>query len=97
MTQLFNDAVPAQGENMEQARRFTNALEADGGTEMLPASKAALVDNRAREQGPETLRQVIFLTGGNLSNEAEMMPEISRNRGRSRVLWSASALRPIPI
>ncbi len=83
MTQLFDEAVPATGEQLATARRYTAGLDAEGGTEMLPALKAALVDSRQKDDG--SLRQIVFLTDGSLSNEAEMMAEIARNRGRSRV------------
>ncbi|WP_252260100.1 marine proteobacterial sortase target protein [Erythrobacter aurantius] len=97
MTELFEYPVPANRRNLEQAKSFTHALEAEGGTEMLPALRAALdpcgdakpvtAADCAAEQAAEAdrVRQVIFLTDGSLSNEAEMMAEISQNRGRSRV------------
>ena len=82
MTQLFEHATPATDEQVKLARTFTEGLEASGGTEMLPALKAALVDD-----APEavTVRQVVFLTDGALSNEKEMMEEILAHAGRSRV------------
>lgn len=82
MTQLFEHATPASAEQVELARKFTEGLEAAGGTEMLPALKAALVDDRPDDP---RVRQVIFLTDGDLSNEREMMAEIAANSGRSRV------------
>ena len=81
MTVLFDSAVAVNTRNLDEARRFTNSLDANGGTEMLPALEAALRDT----SGDERVRQVIFLTDGSLSNEAEMMEEIQRNRGKSRV------------
>jgi Ca-activated chloride channel family protein len=83
MTQLFDHAVPASPDQIALARRFTTGLEASGGTEMLPALKAALIEERAA--GRKAIRQVVFLTDGDLSNEAEMMAEIAANGGRSRV------------
>lgn len=82
MTQLFEHATPASAEQVELARKFTEGLEAAGGTEMLPALKAALVDDRPDDP---RVRQVIFLTDGDLSNEREMMAEIAANSSRSRV------------
>jgi Ca-activated chloride channel family protein len=49
---------------------------------MLPALKAALVDDTP---SAATVRQVVFLTDGDLSNEKEMMAEILASAGRSRV------------
>lgn len=82
MTQLFDRATDATPEQIALARTFTQALEASGGTEMLPALKAALVDD---DPAASTVRQVVFLTDGNLSNEKEMMAEIMAHGGRSRV------------
>lgn len=82
MTRLFDHATLATADQVDLARRFTEGLEASGGTEMLPALKAALIDDRPGAKG---LRQIIFLTDGDLSNEKEMMAEIAANGGRSRV------------
>jgi len=97
MTELFSDAVPATRSYVERARDFTKGLEAEGGTEMLPALRAALdwckadsdVEAAACEAAAmvegDIVRQVVFMTDGGLSNEAAMMEEINRNRGHSRV------------
>lgn len=82
MTQLFEHAIPASPEQVALARTFAEGLEAAGGTEMLPALKAALVDDNPTAA---TVRQVVFLTDGDLSNEKEMMAEILACGGRSRV------------
>ncbi|MHA7819289.1 MAG: marine proteobacterial sortase target protein [Erythrobacter sp.] len=81
MNELFDGAVAANRANLQTAKSFTHRLEAEGGTEMLPALRAALRDGDTEGR----VRQVIFLTDGSLSNEADMMREISQNRGRSRV------------
>jgi len=82
LTQLFEHSTQATAEQVALAKTFTEGLDAAGGTEMLPALKAALVDDRPADK---TVRQVIFLTDGDLSNEREMMAEIAANGGRSRV------------
>lgn len=82
MTQLFDQSTPASPEQIALARKFTEGLEAAGGTEMLPALKSALVDAHPADKA---VRQVIFLTDGDLSNEKDMMAEIAANGGRSRV------------
>lgn len=83
MDVLFPAAVPAHGENLDMARKFVKALEARGGTEMLPALKAALRDRNVRDGS--RVRQVVFLTDGAISNERELFSEITSNLGRSRV------------
>nr|WP_231708252.1 marine proteobacterial sortase target protein [Sphingomonas populi] len=82
MTQLFEQPTPASVEQVEIARKFTAGLEAAGGTEMLPALKAALVDGHPANKG---VRQIVFLTDGDLSDEKDMMAEIAAHGGRSRV------------
>jgi Ca-activated chloride channel family protein len=82
MTPLFDRPTLANAEQIALARKFTEGLAASGGTEMLPALKAALADERPDDK---SVRQVIFLTDGDLSNEREMMAEIAANGGRSRV------------
>ncbi|MEZ5695608.1 MAG: marine proteobacterial sortase target protein [Sphingomonadaceae bacterium] len=83
MTVLFEEAVPATPDQVDFARRYTQGLDAAGGTEMLPALNAALSDRRPADAS--AIRQVIFLTDGNLSNEREMMEVINSSLGRSRV------------
>ena len=85
MTRLFERATPASTDQIALARRFTEGLEAEGGTEMLPALKSALDDPLIAQAEGKQVRQIIFLTDGNLSNEREMMEEIARKGGRSRV------------
>ncbi|MEQ8380378.1 marine proteobacterial sortase target protein [Parvibaculum sp.] len=83
LTVLFPDAVPAHGENLAVAKKFVKSLEANGGTEMLPALRASLVDRNARDD--TRVRQVVFLTDGAISNERELFHEITNNLGRSRL------------
>ncbi|KKW92046.1 marine proteobacterial sortase target protein [Sphingobium chungbukense] len=83
MTRLFHESVAASPDQIALGRRFTQGLEADGGTEMLPALTAALEDNTPDDS--HYVRQVLFLTDGNISNEKEMMATIAAKGGRSRI------------
>lgn len=83
MTRLFDDSVAATPEQIALARRFTEGLQANGGTEMLPALQSALIDSHPEDRN--SVRQVIFLTDGDISNEREMMAAIAARAGRSRV------------
>ncbi len=83
MEELFPNSVRGDKENLDIAKRFVRNLDAEGGTEMLPALKAALVD--ATPNDTSTLRQVVFLTDGAIGNETRLFEEIKRNRGRSRI------------
>jgi Ca-activated chloride channel family protein len=84
MTQLFEHSVPASADQVAIATRFAQGLQANGGTEMLPALKAALADAAASGDSG-TVRQIIFLTDGEISNEAEMLATLGKDGGRSHV------------
>jgi Ca-activated chloride channel family protein len=86
MTRLFDHSVAATPDQVDLARRFAGSLEAQGGTEMLPALKAALADAATGGgDDPSILRQIVFLTDGAISNEREMMAAIGADGGRSHV------------
>ena len=80
---LFPSALEANTGNLDIAKRFVSSLEADGGTEMLPALEAALEDQTPHEKS--TLRQIVFLTDGAIGNEKQMFDTIVKKRGRSRI------------
>ena len=82
MEALFRSPVEATPEATERARRWVAGLDANGGTEMLPALRAALAD---AEPGDTRLRQVIFITDGAIGNEEQLFAEIEAGRGRSRI------------
>jgi Ca-activated chloride channel family protein len=83
MDTLFADTVPADAEHLGRARGFVNALEARGGTVMVPPMRAALTDLRGSDSG--FVRQVVFLTDGAIGNEQQLFDTIASMRGRSRV------------
>ncbi len=83
MEMLFTDTVLANAEHLARAKAFVSALEARGGTEMVPAMRAALSD--ARPQESNLLRQVVFLTDGAIGNEQQLFDTLADQRGRSRV------------
>ena len=83
MDVLFADPVAAGPDNIARAKSFVAALQARGGTEMVPPMKAALADRSGDDQ--RYLRQVVFLTDGEIGNEQELFETIAAMRGRSRV------------
>jgi Ca-activated chloride channel family protein len=83
MDVLFPDSVPADQEHLGRAISFVGALQARGGTEMVPAMRAALTD-RATDDA-DHVRQVVFLTDGAIGNEQQLFETITAMRGRSRV------------
>ncbi|MBO6797613.1 marine proteobacterial sortase target protein [Maricaulis sp.] len=83
MEQVFPQAVPANWENVGTALEFARGLDAEGGTEMLPALVAALRDGNADDTS--RVRQIVFLTDGAIGNEAQLFEAIHRGMGRSRL------------
>ncbi|MDR2216371.1 MAG: marine proteobacterial sortase target protein [Nevskiaceae bacterium] len=83
MSQLFAQPVAVDAQSIATAQRFVNGLQAYGGTEMIPALRAALRDPDANQSG--IVRQIVFLTDGAISNEQQMFELIGNARGRSRI------------
>jgi Ca-activated chloride channel homolog len=83
MDVLFPSPVPADAAHIRNAKSFVGALQAEGGTEMVPAMRAALTD--AQDADTSYLRQVVFLTDGAIGNEQQLFDTITAMRGRSRV------------
>jgi len=83
MDVLFPASVPADPRHLGEATSFVSALQARGGTEMVPAMRAALTDPAASEA--DHIRQVVFLTDGAIGNEQQLFDTIAAMRGRSRV------------
>lgn len=82
MRRLFPRSVPAGEEAVDHARAFVSGLNADGGTEMLPALRAALAGS-----GSDTaeVRQLVFITDGAVGNEQELFAHIQAHLGESRL------------
>ncbi|MBR0707818.1 marine proteobacterial sortase target protein [Bradyrhizobium liaoningense] len=82
MDVLFPASVPADAAHVGEATSFVGALQARGGTEMVPAMRAALTD---KVSDSNMVRQVVFLTDGAIGNEQQLFETITAMRGRSRV------------
>ncbi|MGY4628190.1 marine proteobacterial sortase target protein [Bradyrhizobium sp. USDA 4486] len=82
MDVLFSTSVPADPAHLGEALAFVNGLQARGGTEMVPAMRAALADKLG---DTNMVRQVVFLTDGAIGNEQQLFETIAAMRGRSRV------------
>jgi Ca-activated chloride channel family protein len=78
---LFPAPVPAQPGNVARARSYVRSLTADGGTEMLPALRAALAGSAPAGY----LRQVVLATDAAVSNEDELLRLIEAERGEARL------------
>ncbi len=80
-TALFREARPATRENRAEARGWVKGLQAQGGTEMALALNLALSGSESGER----VRQVVFLTDGQVGNEDELFRLIRAKLGDSRL------------
>jgi Ca-activated chloride channel family protein len=83
MDVLFDSSIAADAGHLAHAKSFVSALQAAGGTEMVPAMRAALTDTAGDDTN--RVRQVVFLTDGAIGNEQQLFDTITAMRGRSRV------------
>jgi Ca-activated chloride channel family protein len=79
--QLFNSAQPVTSASIAQAKEWVARLNADGGTEILPALQIALDDPTPNDK----VRQIVFMTDGQAGNENECFDLIKSKLGRSRL------------
>ncbi|MEJ2619578.1 MAG: VWA domain-containing protein [Candidatus Thiodiazotropha sp.] len=78
---LFSNPQIANRANQQRAIDFIGRLQADGGTEMMPALQLAL----NQQAQAEPLRQIVFLTDGSVSNEQQLFTLIQDKLGDSRL------------
>ena len=78
---LYPASVPVTEANRAQALAWVRGLRADGGTEMLKAMALAL-DGKTHDG---LLRQVVFLTDGDVGNETALFQVIEDKLGDSRL------------
>lgn len=77
---LFARSSQATSKNLLKARYALEQLDADKGTEMSKALHLAL-----KNHDDSLLRQVVFITDGAVSNEDQLLSQIKRNLGSSRL------------
>lgn len=82
---LFPHPLPASPDNLKRAVAYARALNAEGGTEMLPALLAALAEGPQEEERGGSVKQVIFLTDGAVSNEDQLFSVVKAKLGRARL------------
>lgn len=84
---LFPGSLAASPEAVDKARLWVDRLEANGGTNMLPALAAAL-DGPPPEYGnagARDVKQVVFLTDGAVGNEQRLFAFIAAHLGTARL------------
>ncbi|HEX3068053.1 MAG TPA: VIT domain-containing protein [Thermoanaerobaculia bacterium] len=80
---LFTESSNADRDSIAAAKQFVGTITADGGTEMMSALRIALPEKANTASG--TVRQVIFMTDGQVSNEQELFTFIHSRLGESRL------------
>ncbi|MCU7867237.1 MAG: marine proteobacterial sortase target protein [Candidatus Thiodiazotropha sp. (ex Lucinoma borealis)] len=78
---LFSAPRLADSANLNRAMHFIDRLQAEGGTEMLPALERAF----AYPGEASRLRQIVFLTDGSVGNEEALFTLIHQQLGNSRL------------
>jgi Ca-activated chloride channel family protein len=79
---LFDEAQPATSDAISRAKAWVNALNANGGTEILDAIQHALKDDHPIGND---VRQVVFMTDGQVGNEDQCFAYIRDHLGRTRL------------
>ena len=74
---LFDSAMMASKFHMSEARGFIRKIDADGGTEMYNPIDFALKSRDSESKN--YLRQIVFITDGQSSNEASIFNNVSYN------------------
>lgn len=79
--QLGRAPLEATPQNVQRGLQYLKSLRGEGGTMMMEGIKAAL----DFPHDPQRLRFVCFLTDGYIGNEAEILGEVHRRTGPSRI------------
>jgi len=79
---LFGQSLPANSTNKRLALGYVDALKAHGGTEIRGALERAFALSPGDDQ---RLTQVLFVTDGAVSNEAELLAYINQSVGDRRL------------
>jgi Ca-activated chloride channel family protein len=88
---LFSESQAATAQAITDARRFTDSLDADGGTEMQSALSFALRKTKrnstqsSEQQSPARLKQIVFMTDGSVGYEDALLHSIKKQLGSSRL------------
>src|SRR5438876_3941099 len=80
-SQLGRAPLEASAENIQHALKYLASLNGEGGTMMIEGIKAAL----DFPHDPQRLRFVCFLTDGYIGNESEILGEVHKRLGESRI------------
>ncbi len=87
----FPDSVPADAASLERARQVVRGLHVKGGTEILRAVQRAL---EGGAEGRGLVRQVVLVTDGRVTNEAEILRSLRAHLGERRLFTVALGTAP---
>lgn len=88
--ELSSEPLQATAQNVDVARQYVRALQAGGGTEMLPA----LVHLMQKPQPAGYLRHIVLLTDGDLGNEEQIFSALQQQLGNARFYTVAIGSAP---
>ena len=78
---LFSSSQPVTSRTIQRATEYVYSLVAEGGTEILPALQQALQSH----ENISRLRQVIFMTDGQIGNERQLFRSINQHLSKTRL------------
>jgi len=78
---LFGEGRRADPDVVEDALRWVGNLESNGGTEMMSALQLALAESNHSGE----VRQVVFITDGQVGNESQIFQAIRDHLGNARI------------
>ena len=80
---MFEKPLPATQDNVERALKYTQQIQASGGTEMLTGIQKVLNE----PADPNRVRIVVMFTDGQIGNEAEIIKEVRKRAGDQIRFW----------
>ena len=81
---LYSTSQPASISRIQEAQRYVNSLQANGGTEIRPALAQALAQTPNQKEQAR-LRQIVFITDGLIGNEDALFTILQRDIGQNRL------------
>jgi Ca-activated chloride channel family protein len=84
------EPLVASVDNVAAGRRYVERLQAEGGTEMLPA----LLHLMKKPEHPGYLRNIVLLTDGDLGNEEQIFSAMHHELGNARLFTVAVGSAP---
>src|SRR5262249_26843340 len=78
---MADTSVPVTKESLAGGRAFIDGIQVGGGTEMFGPLSNALKQPKQEAR----VRVIVFFTDGQVGNEVELLQEVKKNLGESRI------------